>query len=589
MRAALLLLCFIPAVASAQAGRFLLAVGEVTLVRGSQQIRAAPGTAVEAGDLIRVGARSSVQLRMSDQSIVSLRSNTEFRIDEYSFTGRGDESDRSVFSLLKGGMRTVGGALSKQPGPGPVKAAARPEPSGPQPSAQEKPPAEDSKVTDAIKAPLRAVAGALTPTRHAVRVPTATIGIRGTHYTLVHCNNDCFERQRTTVASFLLAQSDASSPGLGNLAPNGTYGGVSDGLIGVTNNRDDKEFGANQFFYVVSPDSPVQGLIGPPGFLYDTLDAQNRNRGQPSNETTANMGNAGLNAESRPSDTPIPPQPPQFVVTEQRNESGALSVLPVTAPNTAFLSAFTNATGGPNTVAAFVDSSALTNLDIGDGIVLLTAFDVPAGTTANSATGAYSGSAANVQPLGSDSQLGARWGRWLDGSATDATGTTAFSSGNFFHYLVGPNTPPEVIGAKVGTANFDLVNGTFAATNNVGDAGVISGTRFIVDFTARTLAFPATSIGFSPSGQNWTFGAPNNPSPINIQPGRGAWAESTVTGTCAGGTCATSSGATLSRTATFMGPVGDHLGVSFNARTTGGTGTGTMNGTGIFNCVSGSC
>jgi hypothetical protein len=38
-----------------------------------------------------------------------------------------------------------------------------------------------------------------------------------------------------------------------------------------------------------------------------------------------------------------------------------------------------------------------------------------------------------------------------------------------------------------------------------------------------------------------------------------------------------------------MGPVGDHLGVAFNARTTGGSGTGGMNGTGIFNCVSGSC
>jgi hypothetical protein len=262
---------------------------------------------------------------------------------------------------------------------------------------------------------------------------------------------------------------------------------------------------------------------------------------------------------------------------------------PSGTPNTAFLSAFTNATGGPDTVGAFVDSSALANLDIGDGIVLVTGFNVPAGSTANPATGAYSGSAANVQPMGSSSALGARWGRWFDGSATDASGTTTFSSGNFFHYLVGPNTPPEVIAAKVGMANFDLVSGTFAATNNGGDAGVISGTRFIVDFTSRTLAFPASTFVFS--GQNpqtWTFGAPS-PSPINIQPGRGAWAESSVAGTCSNGSCSTLSNATLSRTAVFMGPVGDHLGVAFNARTTGGTGTGGMNGTGIFSCVSGSC
>jgi hypothetical protein len=594
MRVALLLLLLAPAVAFAQAGRFLLAVGEVTLVRGSQQLRAATGTAVQPGDLIRVGERSSVQLRMSDQSIISLRSNTEFRIDEYSFTGRGDESDRSVFSLLKGGMRTVGGAIARQPS-GLVKTAARPEqPTGPQPTAEEKTAREESKVVGAISAPLRTVAGALTPTRHAVKVPTATIGIRGTHYTLVHCNNDCFERRRTSVASLLLAQSDAPSSGLGNAAANGTYGGISDGLVGVTNNRDDKEFGANQFFYVASADSLVQGLIAPPGFLYDRLDAQDRNRGQPSNETTANMGNAGLNAESRPSETPIPPAPPQFVVTEQRNAAGDPVVVvtdatPLAAPNTAFLSAFTNATGGPDTVGAFVGSSALTVVNDIELGTLLTSFNVPAGSTANPATGAYSGSATIVEDLSFPNALGAFWGRWHNGSATDATGTTTFLSGNFFHYLAGPNTPPEVIAAKVGSANFDLVPGTFAATNNAGELiGSLTGTRFIVDFTARTVAFPATSFAFGQSGQNWTFAQPS-PSPIMIQPGRGAFVESTATGTCAGGSCTTLSNATLSRTAVFMGPVGDHLGVAFSGRTTGGTGAGNLKGTGIFNCTSGSC
>ena len=597
MRIALLVLLLAPALACAQAGRFLLAAGEVTLVRGGKEIRAVAGTAVQTGDTIRVGPRSNVQLRMSDQAIVSLRANTEFRIDEYVYSGRGEDSDRSVFSLIKGGMRTVSGAIARPQGGTLVPTAARPAPpSGPQPAAEEKPRDEgDSKVVDAIRGPLRAVAGALTPTRHAVKVPTATIGIRGTHYTLVHCNNDCFERGRTSVASALLAQSDAGSPGLGNLAPNGTYGGVTDGLIGVVNNTDDKEFGANSFFYVASADSPVQGLIGPPGFLYDRLEAQERNRGQGAKETTANMPSSGLNAESRPSDTPVPPNPPQFVVTEQRNSAGDPLVVadatPLVAPDTVFLSAFTNASGGPDTVGAFVDKSALTLTDIGDGIVLVSGFNVPAGSTANPATGAYSGSAANVQPIGSASAIGAQWGRWSDGSATDATGTTAFSTpGNVFHYLVGPNTPPEVIGAKSGSGNFDLVAGTFAATNNAGDAGVLtSGSRFIVDFTARSVVLPPTSFSFGASNvQNWNFAAPNNPSPIVIQAGR-AFVQNTMSGTCAGGSCTTLSNATLSRTLVFMGPAGDHLGASLSARTTGGTGTGHMNGTGIFSCTSGSC
>src|SRR5262245_34017786 len=555
MRAALLLLCFIPAVAFAQAGRFLLAVGEVTLVRGSQQIRATPGTTVEAGDLIRVGARSSVQLRMSDQSIVSLRSNTEFRIDEYSYTGRGDDSDRSVFSLLKGGMRTVGGAISKQPGPGPVKAAARPEPSGPQPSAQEKTPAEDSKVTDAIKAPLRAVAGALTPTRHAVRVPTATIGIRGTHYTLVHCNNDCYERQRTTVASFLLAQSDAASPGLGNLAPNGTYGGISDGLVGVTNNRDDKEFGANQFFFVASADSPVQSLIGPPGFLYDTLDAQNRNRGQPSNETTANMGNSGLNAESRPSDTPIPPQPPQFVVTEQRNESGTLEVIPASALGApGLLGAYTPSSAEPPTFAAFADGSYLTTS--GQALVAF--------STTNPALSGTAGSLIADETV--PNAINAFWGTWADGSVTDIRSTTALSANNKFHYMVGPATPPDVIAGRTGTVAYSQLVGGTTPTNSFGEVGTFSGGVPTIDFLRRTMSFDPTTLSFSLV----QFSFPTSSSPLTVQPS-GVSVANTTSGTCTGELCGSGLPATLQRSAILMGPAGNFVGVSHQAQTTQGS------------------
>ena len=151
-----------------------------------------------------------------------------------------------------------------------------------------------------------------------------------------------------------------------------------------------KEIGANGFFYVASADSLVQSLIGPPAFLYDRLEAQERARGQPARESSATMARSGLNAESRPSETPVPPAPPAFLVTERRSDSGVVEVvpgastipplppLPPAAPNTAFLSAFLNAAGGPSPVGAFVDSSALGLQDIGDGIVLLSSFNVPA-------------------------------------------------------------------------------------------------------------------------------------------------------------------------------------------------------------------
>src|SRR5436190_1418221 len=107
----LLILLSAPGLALAQAGRFLLAVGEVAVARGQAEIRAATGTLVQSGDTIRVGPASNAQIRMTDESIVGLRPGTVFRIDAYEYSGQAEP--RSIFSLLKGGFRTVTGAIGR--------------------------------------------------------------------------------------------------------------------------------------------------------------------------------------------------------------------------------------------------------------------------------------------------------------------------------------------------------------------------------------------------------------------------------------------------------------------------------------------
>jgi hypothetical protein len=308
MRTALLLLVITPGLAFAQAGRFLLSAGEVTLVRAAQEIRPAAGAAVEPGDTIRVGPRSNVQIRMSDGSIISLRSDTVFRIDEYVYSGRGEDSDRSIFSLVRGGLRTVTGAIARRQSGAVLRTSHDPSAIPPRQEKTSREQADpdsaesESKMLGLIKDGLRSITGAVArpahSTRHAVRLPTATLGVRGTHYTVVHCDNDC------TIP--------------GSTAPNGTYGGVSDGRIVLTNNAGEREFGANEFFFVANSDSGPQSLIAPPGFLYDRLEGQQHARGQTAGESTETMARSGLNAESRPSETPIPPAPESFIVTEQR-------------------------------------------------------------------------------------------------------------------------------------------------------------------------------------------------------------------------------------------------------------------------------
>ncbi|HSA91254.1 MAG TPA: hypothetical protein VLF42_15300 [Burkholderiales bacterium] len=585
MRTALLLLLLVPGFACAQAGRLLLAAGEVTIVRGAQEIRAVAGSAVQSGDTIRVGPRSNAQLRMSDESIIALRSDSVFRIDEYAYAGPNDEASRSFFSLVKGGMRTVGGAIVRQQAAEFLQASARPEaPAGPQPAAAEKKPAPESKVVESFLAPLRAVAGALTPTRHAVRVPTATIGVRGTHYTIVHCDNDCYEPRRTAVAS-LLAQSDAGSPGVGELAPNGSYAAVSDGRVIVFNNRPPVEFGKLEYFYVASMDSSPQGLIAPPSFLFDRLGGQERFRGRGAPETTANMQQSGLNAEGRPSDPPTPPKPPAFVVTETRTESGDLVVLGGSGTATlAFLAAFTNGTGGPGAQGAFVDPGMLTTSGARSSQTL-DAFSVPAAATFNPASGNFSGTSEvdSVVDQTQPNPVGAYWGIWYGGSVSDASGSTLLSSVNKFHYLVGPLTPPDVIASKSGS--FPLVHiqgmGT-TPTSSDGTLGQFTASQWAVNFTTQTVLGGSFNLNFP--NQTWTF---NNgfSAPIQTKPGGGAFIDTSTPGTCTGGTCATSTAAAASLKGAFMGPVGDHLGVSINAT----AGSATAQTVQLFSCSQAKC
>src|SRR4026207_1599725 len=101
------------ALAQETAGRVLMSVGSVALVRGGAPLAPSVGTAVLAGDTFRLGDQSHVQIRMTDQSLVSLQPNTTFTISEYAFTGREPGNQRTSFTLLEGAMRTVTGLIGR--------------------------------------------------------------------------------------------------------------------------------------------------------------------------------------------------------------------------------------------------------------------------------------------------------------------------------------------------------------------------------------------------------------------------------------------------------------------------------------------
>lgn len=74
----------------------------------------APKSEVLAGDMLITAKDSYAQIRMSDGAQMTLRPNSNLRIEAYGFKREDPQSDNAVFRLLKGGFRTVTGLIGKR-------------------------------------------------------------------------------------------------------------------------------------------------------------------------------------------------------------------------------------------------------------------------------------------------------------------------------------------------------------------------------------------------------------------------------------------------------------------------------------------
>ena len=112
---AILTLCAVTTVSAqsvSSAGKVLIVAGSAMVERAGRQVPLAAGSSVENGDILSVGDRSTIQVRFSDESVVALRANSQFKIEDYKFD-RNAETDRSLMGLVKGGMRTITGLIGK--------------------------------------------------------------------------------------------------------------------------------------------------------------------------------------------------------------------------------------------------------------------------------------------------------------------------------------------------------------------------------------------------------------------------------------------------------------------------------------------
>ena len=123
--------------AYAAAGKVEFSLGDVTALGSDGRSRSlSKGAEINPGDTIQT-VNGRAQVRFTDGGYISLQPNTEFKVEDYAYSGKTDGSEKGFFSLVKGGLRAITGAI----GHGTNKSAYR------------------------------------------VSTPVATIGIRGTEYT----------------------------------------------------------------------------------------------------------------------------------------------------------------------------------------------------------------------------------------------------------------------------------------------------------------------------------------------------------------------------------------------------------------------
>ena len=486
-------------------GRVLIAAGDTSLIRNNRELRVAVGSPVEYQDTLKTGPASNMQVRFTDESIVSLRDQSLLKIDEYKFTGKQDGLEKVFFNLVKGGFRTITGLI-----------------------------------------------GRVNKTNYGVKTATATIGIRGTNFALLLCT--------------------AGSCGVA--AKDGVYGGVSGGIIAAINNTGEYQFGSGDYFYAPSMDSPVKKLIGPPGFFADHLAGQKRGVKPSFGTGDEQTQNGGYASDGSPNFysvlfarlvlPPPPPvyvltQPPVYVVTENTRANGDPCVLPGSSPCLVPGIPITTS-GGPVGSAGPVGPVVLelawaTNTINTEAVQAIRPPDdldfsgsqMKFYSVSSTSQGGDLGSG-TVADQGSDPVGNMVWGRWVAGSptpitVTDINSATVSNPASGVPYIYGS---PATSVPSSGTMPFTYAGGPRPVDANGVVGTIISGGSLSVDFLLRTVNM-ATPLQFSIGPVNYNMNTLSANYPSATQP----QITGTLTGTCSGGNCFSSS--------TADGPVKAHF------------------------------
>ena len=109
----------------ASAAALAAGAGTVTHLSGTLSVQRPDGSVrilsvnseVRAGDVLTSQRDSYAQIRFTDGATMTMRPNTQLKIEEYRFIRERPHEDRTFLRLIRGGLRTVTGLVGKRGNP----------------------------------------------------------------------------------------------------------------------------------------------------------------------------------------------------------------------------------------------------------------------------------------------------------------------------------------------------------------------------------------------------------------------------------------------------------------------------------------
>ncbi|WP_050479084.1 FecR family protein [Herbaspirillum rhizosphaerae] len=209
-------------------------VGVVTHLSGVLTAKRADGSTavlaiqskIQQGDTLITESNTYTRVKFLDNGEIVLRPGSQLVVKSYLYDADKPEKDNVSISLVKGGLRAVTGLVGK-------------------------------RNHDAVS----------------FDTPTATIGIRGTHFGALFCQNDCGS----------VPTANGSTP------QNGLHVDVAQGAIVLTNPAGQQVFQTGQFGYVANLNTPP--TVVPPTQGVPVTMPQSISKNAPGTQQSAKSGN----------------------------------------------------------------------------------------------------------------------------------------------------------------------------------------------------------------------------------------------------------------------------------------------------------